>query len=128
MIPISNTSMLFLGFPMGILMQGMFSGIGATLSESYPSSVRATGYGVSYNAGRVIGSLFPLSVGWLSGGTLALGVSIAVVAGVGYALVIVSALMLPETNGLDLSRIGEDGSGPDDGLDMAPKATASHTG
>ncbi|AOB31848.1 MFS transporter [Bordetella sp. H567] len=123
MIPISNTSMLFLGFPMGILMQGMFSGIGATLSESYPSSVRATGYGVSYNAGRVIGSLFPLSVGWLSGGTLPLGISIAVVAGVGYAVVIVSALLLPETNGLDLSRIDEDGRGPDGGLDAVPGMT-----
>ncbi|OZI19372.1 MFS transporter [Bordetella genomosp. 9] len=128
LIPISNTSMLFLGFPMGILMQGMFSGIGATLSESYPSSVRATGYGVSYNAGRVIGSLFPLSVGWLSGGTLALGVSIAVVAGVGYALVIVSALLLPETNGLDLSRIEEDGAAPSDGLDIAPAASATRAG
>lgn len=105
MIPISNTSMLFLGFPLGILMQGMFSGIGATISESYPSSVRATGYGVSYNVGRVIGSFFPLAVGSLSTGPLGLGLSIAVVAGVGYALVIVSALLLPETKGLDLNDI-----------------------
>lgn len=125
MIPISNTSMLFLGFPMGILMQGMFSGIGATISESYPSNVRATGYGVSYNAGRVIGSFFPLSVGWLSGGTLPLGIAIAVVAGVGYAVVILSALLLPETNGLDLSRIEEDGNGPDGGVDPA-RAVAPH--
>ncbi|ARP90228.1 MFS transporter [Bordetella genomosp. 9] len=126
-IPISNTSMLFLGFPMGILMQGMFSGIGATISESYPSSVRATGYGVSYNVGRVIGSFFPLSVGWLSGGSLGLGVSIAVVAGVGYAVVIISALMLPETNGLDLSRIDEDGAQPGGGIAAPADVATSRT-
>lgn len=107
-IPISNTSMLFLGFPLGILIQGMFSGIGATISESFPSSVRATGYGVSYNVGRVIGSFFPLSVGWLSTGRLGLGLSIALVAGAGYAVVIVAALLLPETNGLDLNRIDDE--------------------
>jgi len=108
MIPISNTAMLFLGFPLGILMQGMFSGVGATISESYPSSVRATGYGVSYNMGRVIGSFFPLAVGSLSAGSLGLGLSIAVVAGVGYAMVIVAAFLLPETNGLDLNNIEDE--------------------
>jgi len=54
-IPISNMLMLLLGFPLGVMMQGVFSGIGATISESYPNDVRATGYGVSYNVGRVIG-------------------------------------------------------------------------
>lgn len=107
-IPVSNISMLFLGFPLGILMQGMFAGIGATISESYPNSVRATGYGVSYNCGRVIASLFPLAVGWISSGHAPLGLSIAGVAGVGYLLVIVSALALPETRGLSLDSINEE--------------------
>ncbi|MDM9560722.1 MULTISPECIES: MFS transporter [Bordetella] len=117
MIPISNTSMLFLGFPLGILMQGMFSGIGATISESYPSSVRATGYGVSYNVGRVIGSFFPLTVGWLSSGRLGLGLAIAVVAGVGYGMVILAALLLPETKGLDLNKIED--AAPEEGAEEA---------
>ncbi|WP_186425979.1 MFS transporter [Cupriavidus metallidurans] len=110
-IPVSNTSMLFLGFPLGVLMQGVFSGIGATISESYPSSIRATGYGVSYNLGRVIGSFFPLAVGWLNSGRTTLALAIAMVAGVGYALVMVSAAMLPETSGIDLGQAG----GGDDG-------------
>ncbi|XQU72238.1 MFS transporter [Cupriavidus sp. H18C1] len=82
-IPVSNLSMLFLGFPLGVLMQGVFSGIGATISESYPNDIRATGYGVSYNLGRVIGSFFPLSVGWLSSGRTSLPLAIAIVAGGG---------------------------------------------
>jgi MFS family permease len=106
-IPVSNTSMLFLGFPLGVLMQGVFAGIGATISESYPNEVRATGYGVSYNIGRVIGSLFPLAVGWLSDGHISLPLAIALVAGTGYWLVIGAALLLPETHGMDLDRAGE---------------------
>ncbi len=65
--------------PARVLMQGVFSGIGATISESYPSAVRATGYGVSYNLGRVIGSFFPLAVGWLNSGPDLLALAIAMV-------------------------------------------------
>ncbi|MGO4333099.1 MFS transporter [Cupriavidus sp. M-11] len=107
-IPVSNISMLFLGFPLGVLMQGVFAGIGATISESYPNDIRATGYGVSYNVGRVIGSLFPLSVGWLSTGRTSLPLAIAIVAGVGYAMVMGAALLLPETSGIDLGQAGGD--------------------
>lgn len=121
-IPVSNTSMLFLGFPLGVLMQGVFSGIGATISESYPSSVRATGYGVSYNLGRVIGSFFPLAVGWLNSGRTTLALAIAMVAGVGYALVMVSAALLPETSGIDLGQAGggDDGDEPTTASAAAP--------
>lgn len=112
-IPVSNTSMLLLGFPLGVLMQGVFAGIGATISESYPNDIRATGYGVSYNIGRVIGSLFPLSVGWLSSGRTSLPIAIAIVAGAGYAMVVGAALLLPETRGMDLDQAGGSG-GPDD--------------
>lgn len=122
-IPVSNTSMLFLGFPLGVLMQGVFSGIGATISESYPSSVRATGYGVSYNLGRVIGSFFPLAVGWLNSGRTSLALAIAMVAGVGYALVMVSAALLPETSGIDLGQAGG-GDDSDEALQPAQAATA----
>ena len=121
-IPVSNTSMLFLGFPLGILMQGVFSGIGATISESYPNDVRATGYGVSYNAGRVIGSFFPLSVGWLSSDTISLPLAIAMVAGVGYAMVILSAALLPETTGIELGeKAGEGVTVHDDGRLEVPE-------
>ncbi|WP_137924996.1 MFS transporter [Cupriavidus sp. 2SB] len=121
-IPVSNTSMLFLGFPLGVLMQGVFSGIGATISESYPSAVRATGYGVSYNLGRVIGSFFPLAVGWLNSGRTSLALAIAMVAGVGYAVVIVSAALLPETSGIDLNQAGGGDDQEDPAAAQAPVA------
>ena len=115
MIPLSNASMLLLSFPLGMMMQGMFAGIGATISEAYPSAVRATGYGISYNVGRVIASFFPLTVGTLSTGKVDLGIAIAVVAGTGYAVVIVAASLLPETKGLNLQHL-------DAGLDTDPVA------
>lgn len=119
-IPVSNVSMLFLGFPLGVLMQGVFSGIGATISESYPNDIRATGYGVSYNMGRVIGSFFPLSVGWLSSGRTSLPLAIAIVAGTGYALVVLAAWLLPETTGMKLEDAGEDEAGVTEGAGGKP--------
>lgn len=119
-IPVSNASMLFLGFPLGVLMQGVFSGIGATISESYPNDIRATGYGVSYNMGRVIGSFFPLSVGWLSSGRTSLPLAIAIVAGTGYALVVLAAWLLPETTGMKLEEAGGDEAGVTDGAGGKP--------
>ena len=97
--------MLLLGLLLGILMQGVFSGIAATISETYPQAVRATGYGVAYNVGRVIGSIFPFAVGWLANGHVALGTAIPIMAGAGYCLVVVAALMLPETNGIPLESL-----------------------
>jgi MFS family permease len=107
-ITASNSTILLFGFVLGVLMQGTFSGIAATISETYPSAIRATGYGVSYNVGRVIGSVFPFCVGWLSTGRLSLGLSIPVVAGAGYLCVIVAAWLLPETKGIRLDDIGAD--------------------
>ncbi len=44
---------------------------------------------------------FPFLVGWLSS-TLSLGQAIGIFAGFAYALVIIAALMLPETKGREL--------------------------
>ena len=60
--------MLLLGFPLGIVVQGIFAGIGAYLSELYPSSIRGSGQGFCYNLGRGLGSFFPILVGSLAQG------------------------------------------------------------
>ncbi|MBC8736449.1 MFS transporter [Paraburkholderia sp. UCT31] len=122
-IPASNGAMLVLGFLLGVLMQGTFSGIAATISESYPNEIRATGYGVAYNMGRVIGSLFPLGVGWLSTGHMALDSAIPLVAGVGYLCVIVTAWILPETNGISLDSLG--GEQTDSSASIEPMGVAA---
>lgn len=101
MLPITDHAMLALGFVLGIVVQGIFAGIGAYLSELYPHAIRGSGQGFCYNVGRGLGSFFPILVGTLSQ-SVTLVKAIGFVAGGGYLLVIVAALALPETKGQPL--------------------------
>ena len=98
MLPITNNTMLLLGFPLGVVVQGIFAGVGAYLSELYPNEIRGSGQGFCYNLGRGLGSFFPILVGTLSQ-SMTLVNAMGLVAGSGYLLVIAAALCLPETRG-----------------------------
>lgn len=100
-LELTNTQMLFLGFPLGFSASGIFSGMGAFLTELYPSAVRATGQGFTYNFGRGIGALFPGLVGYLSQ-TSSLAAAIGIFAGGAYFVVLAVTLLLPETKGKQL--------------------------
>jgi MFS family permease len=101
-LPIDNTIMLYLGFPLGFFASGIFSGMGAFLTENFPTRIRGSGQGFAYNFGRGIAALNPFFVGVLSG-TLPLGQSIGIFAVIAYGLLIIAALLLPETKGRVLS-------------------------
>jgi MFS family permease len=101
-IPITDSLMLVLGFPLGFFLSGIFSGMGAYLSELFPSRVRGSGQGFCYNVGRAIGSIAPALVGYMSG-TMPLGIAIGYLAAGSYLLVILSVLTLPETRGRELT-------------------------
>jgi MFS family permease len=96
-MPISG-GMLLLGFLLGFCALGIFSGTGAYMAELYPNEVRGSGAGFAYSAGRAIGGLCPLLIGRLSA-DLPLGDCIGGFSVAAYALVIVTALALPETRG-----------------------------
>ncbi|MDX2937702.1 MFS transporter [Streptomyces ipomoeae] len=96
----ANTLLLVLGFPLGFCMSAIFSGFGSFLSELYPSAVRGTGQGFTYNTGRAVGAVFPTTVGFLAdswgvGGALVFGA-------IGYGLAALALLGLPETRGKEL--------------------------
>ncbi|MFH9739368.1 MFS transporter [Streptomyces roseolus] len=96
----ANTLLLVLGFPLGFCMSAIFSGFGSFLAELYPTPVRGTGQGLTYNTGRAVGAVFPTLVGFLSeswgvGGALVFGA-------VGYGIAVVALLGLPETRGKEL--------------------------
>ena len=101
-IPLDDSLMLFLGFPLGFFASGIFSGMGPFLTELYPTRMRGSGQGFAYNFGRGIAASNPLMVGVLSS-TLPLGQSIGVFAIAAYGLVVIAALMLPETRGAKLT-------------------------
>lgn len=95
---VSNSMLAFLGFPLGFFSSGYLSGVGAFLTELFPTRLRGSGQGFCYNFGRGIGALFPMAVGALSM-MLGLGVAIAVFAVIAYALLFFTAMSLPETRG-----------------------------
>jgi MFS family permease len=101
-IPVNDSLMLFLGFPLGFFASGVFSGMGPFLTELYPTRMRGSGQGFAYNFGRGIAAMNPLLVGMLSA-TLPLGQSIGVFAVIAYGLIAIAALLLPETRGLRLT-------------------------
>ncbi|MFE2499639.1 MFS transporter [Streptomyces scopuliridis] len=100
-IPVGSDGLLLvLGFPLGFCMSAIFSGFGSFLSELYPTAVRGTGQGFTYNTGRAVGALFPTLVGFLAtswgvGGALVFGA-------VGYGLAVLALIGLPETRGREL--------------------------
>ncbi|MFF5029086.1 MFS transporter [Streptomyces collinus] len=97
----ADTLLLVLGFPLGFCMSAIFSGFGSYLSELYPTAVRGTGQGFTYNTGRAVGAVFPTLVGFLADGW---GVGGALVFGaLGYGLAALALLGLPETRGKELT-------------------------
>jgi MFS family permease len=97
-LPLTNELLWVLGFPLGFFASAYFSGIGAFLTELYPTRLRGSGQGFCYNFGRGIGALFPFMVGALSTET-SLGNAIAVFAVLAYGLFFAAAFALPETRG-----------------------------
>ena len=96
----ADTLLLILGFPLGFCMSAIFSGFGSYLSELYPTAVRGTGQGFTYNTGRAVGAVFPTTVGFLAdswgvGGALVFGA-------IGYGIAALALLGLPETRGKEL--------------------------
>ncbi len=98
-VPLSNEFLWLLGFPLGFFASGYFSGLGAFLTELYPTRLRGSGQGFCYNFGRGIGALFPFLVG------CALHLDIAgqrdrhLRRRRAYSLFFLAAFALPETRG-----------------------------
>jgi MFS family permease len=97
-LPLTNEILWVLGFPLGFFASAYFSGVGAFLTELYPTRLRGSGQGFCYNFGRGIGALFPFMVGALSS-TTSLGNAIAIFAVLAYGLFFLAAFALPETRG-----------------------------
>jgi len=97
-VQLTNELLWVLGFPLGFFASGYFSGMGAFLTELYPTRLRGSGQGFCYNFGRGIGALFPYLVGALST-TTTLANAIAIFAVAAYGVFFLAAFALPETRG-----------------------------
>jgi MFS family permease len=97
-LPISDRAMMFLGFPLGFFASGYFAGVGAFLTELFPTALRGSGQGFCYSFGRGLGALFPTLVGFFST-QYGLAAAIAMFAVLAYGLLLASICLLPETRG-----------------------------
>jgi MFS family permease len=80
---------------------GHFSGFGALTAELYPTSVRATAQGITYNAGRIVSAVSPFVVGSLAA---ARGFSFAfLVVGSSFLVAALFWTGIPETRGRELT-------------------------
>jgi MFS family permease len=104
LFPLSNRVTLFLGFPLGFFPSGSFSPMGSFFTELFPTWLRGSGQGFTYNLGRGVGALFPALVGYFSA-RMPLGHAIAMFAVTAYVLMVLSVVLLPETRGRELADI-----------------------
>jgi MFS family permease len=80
---------------------GYFSGFGAVTAELFPTSVRATAQGLTYNIGRLFSALAPYIVGSLA---ITHGLSAAfLIAGAAFLVAATLWIWIPETRGRALS-------------------------
>jgi MFS family permease len=94
-------ALLLLGPFVAFFATGYFSGFGAVTAELYPTDIRATAQGVTYNIGRVASAVAPYAVGSLAqtrGFDLALSTTSAA-----FLLAAVMWIWIPETRGRELT-------------------------
>ncbi|HXQ96799.1 MAG TPA: MFS transporter [Candidatus Limnocylindrales bacterium] len=92
--------LLILGPPVAFFGTGFFSGYAAIASELFPTEIRATAMGLSYNFGRGISALAPFAVGAIAT-RYSFTAAFYVLAGA-FFLSALLALALPETKGKHL--------------------------
>jgi MFS family permease len=96
----SAAALLFLGPFVAFFGTGYFTGFGALTAEIYPTAVRATAQGITYNTGRIVSAVAPFAVGSLAE-TRGFGFSFLMIA----AAFLIAALFwsgIPETAGKQL--------------------------
>ncbi len=92
--------LFFLGPLVSFFGTGHFSGFGALTAEIYPTKVRATAQGFTYNIGRIISAVAPFAVGSLAQAR-GFGAAFAVAA-FSFFLAALMWIWIPETGGKTL--------------------------
>jgi len=94
------TWLLILGPFVAFFGSGYFSGYAAIASELFPTEIRATAMGISYNVGRVLSALAPFAIGMLAA-RYGLGPAFLLQSSA-FLLAALLAFALPETKGKQL--------------------------
>jgi MFS family permease len=96
----SPVALLILGPFVAFFGTGYFSGNAAIASELFPTQIRATAMGISYNTGRGLSALAPIAIGTLAE-RVGLGPTF-LMQGAAFLAAALLAFALPETKGKEL--------------------------
>ena len=69
------------------------------LNERFPTSLRASGTGLSWNIGFALGGMMPTFVSLASASTAQIPMSLAIFSAVIFVIYLIGALSIPETKG-----------------------------
>jgi MFS family permease len=94
-------ALLLLGPFVAFFATGYFSGFGAVTAELYPTEIRATAQGFTYNLGRIASAAAPFTVGTLAS-TRGFDVALSTTS-VAFLLAAVMWIWIPETKGRKLA-------------------------
>ena len=93
--------LLWVGALMGMAVNGTMAGIGALISEAYPTAARATAQNLLFNVGRAVGAPGPLAVGALAA-RYSFNVAIAALGSVYLLDLLATVFLIPELRGKEL--------------------------
>jgi len=94
-------TLLWVGAIMGMAVNGTMAGIGALMSEAYPTAARATAQNLLFNVGRAVGAPGPLVAGALAT-KYSFNVAIALLASIYGLDIIATVFLIPELKGNEL--------------------------
>jgi len=94
-------ALLVLGPFVAFFATGYFSGFGAVTAEIFPTAIRATAQGFTYNIGRIVSAAAPFTVGTLAQ-THGFGTALSI-SSVAFVLAAVAWIWIPETKGRALT-------------------------
>jgi MFS family permease len=92
------STLLWAGAIMGVFVNGLNGGIGALMSEAYPTVARATAQNTLWNLGRGVGSLGPLAVGALAA-KYSFHAAIGLLASIYFLDIVATLFLIPELKG-----------------------------
>jgi MFS family permease len=95
----SLTTLALYALALAFLANGSYGPVLIFLNERFPTALRATGTGLSWNVGFAIGGMMPTLVSLFSAGAAGLPVTLAIFSAAFSVIYVIGALLIPETRG-----------------------------
>jgi MHS family proline/betaine transporter-like MFS transporter len=96
---VSTTEVTLYAFAIAFIGNAGYAPVLIFLNERFPTALRASGTGLSWNIGFALGGMMPTFVSLASTGTAQIPMSLAIFSVVIFAIYLIGALVMPETKG-----------------------------